>query len=198
MEEQQEKRSGRFSWYALIGALLFVALCVSVTMKFLSQARVANDELIADHVVQLQEIFKRINQTCQITGFRHEKDHIDFLNVISFAGTVIGPMNVLKPNNWQGPYVEESLTMNGKDYQLVSTKEGYYIVPGDGVKLSNGKIIGKTLIISPSSNIERMMRDPDALLSSNRALAGRIETYQTEFDKLTKTDFIDEEIEASY
>ncbi len=191
--EEKEKQPSRFSWFALILALIFVAVGTSVIMKYLAQARTANDGLIADHVVKLQTIFKRINESCKITAFRHKKDHIDFLNVISFAGTVVGPMNLLEPENWQGPYVDESLTMNGKEYQIVATKTGFYIVPGDGVKLSNGQIIGKTLLITPSSKIEQMVRDPQALMSNNRALAARIDTYQNPFSSLAKSDFVDED-----
>ena len=190
--EAQEKQKSRFTWVSLIIAIVVIAVCTSVIMKYLSQARAANDGLIADEIVQLQKIFKRINDSCKITGFRHKKDHIDFLNVISFAGTVVGPMNLLEPENWEGPYVDESITMNGKEYQIVATKTGFYIVPGDGVKLSNGQILGKTLIIGPRSNIEQMMRDPQALLSNNRALAARIDTYHNPFASLAKSDFIDE------
>lgn len=194
--EAQEKRKRGISWYALFLAIVFFAILTSVVIKFLTQVRIANDELIADHVVQLQQIFKRINERCKITAFRHKKDHLDFLNVISFAGTVVGPMNLLEPQNWEGPYLQESLTIGGVEYQIVGTKTGYYIVPGDGVKLSNGLEIGKSLMITPQSNIERMIHDPQALMSSNRALAAKVPMYQSPFEKLTKTDFIDEEIEA--
>ncbi len=51
-------------------------------------------------------------------------------------------------------------------------------MPGDGVALANGKVIGKTLVINSDSDIEAMMRDPQALLSNNKPLAARVETYQ--------------------
>ena len=192
----EEKRKSRFSWYAVIGGIIFVAVCTSVILKFLSQARIANDELIAEHVVKLQQIFKQIDDSCKITALRRPHDHIDYLTVISFAGSVVGPLNLLEPKNWQGPYVEESLTMNGKEYMLLATKTGLYVVPGNGVKLSNGKIIGKTLILSPQSNIEQMMHDPQALLSNNKSLAARIETHQSVFEALSKDDFLDEVVEV--
>lgn len=190
--EAKEKRSKSISWYALFLAIVFFTILTSVVIKFLTQVRIANDELIADHVSQIQQIFKRINDRCKITGFRHKKDHLDFLNVISFAGSVVGSMNLLEPKNWEGPYLEESLTIGGNEYQIVGTKTGYYIVPGDDVKLSNGLVIGKSLMITPQSNIEQMMRDPQALMSNNRPLAAKIPMYQSAFDKLSKTDFIDE------
>ena len=194
--EAKEKRSKGISWYALFLAIVFFAILTSVVIKFLTQVRIANDGLIADHVTQLQQIFNRINEQCKITNFRHKKDHLDFLNVISFAGSVVGPMNLLEPQNWEGPYLQESLTVGGVEYQIVGTKTGYYIVPGDGVKLANGLIVGKSLMITPQSNIEKMIRNPQALLSNNRALAARIPMYQSPFEKLVKTEVIDQVVEA--
>jgi hypothetical protein len=191
-----EAKTRRFrSWIAILLGVVFVGLFSFVVYKFLIQAKKANDELIADQVAHLKQIFHKINETCKITGFRHQKDHIDFLNVISFEGSMVGPMNLLEPKKWQGPYVKETLTMAGKDYQIIKTKTGYYIVPGDGVKLANGKVIGSTLMITPLSDIETMLRDPQALLSNNRPLAARIETYQNPFESLSKDEFLYDEEE---
>ena len=178
---------------AIVLAVVFMCIFSFVVYKFLGQAKRANDELIADHVAQLHHIFQKINSSCKITGFRHQKDHIDFLNVISFEGSVVGPMNLLEPKKWQGPYVKETLTMSGKDYQIIKAKTGYYIAPGDGVKLSNGKVIGSTLMITPLSDIESMIRDPQALFSNGKPLAARIETYQNPFESLNKGDFLNDE-----
>lgn len=196
MVAQERKRRG-ISWYALFLALVFFAILTSVVIKFITQVRVENDELIAEHVQKLHRIFTRINDTCKITNFRHKKDHLDFLNVISFAGTVVGPMNLLEPQHWEGPYLEESLTINGIEYQLVGTKSGYYIVPGDGVQLANGQEIGKSLMITPQSNIEKMMRDPQALMSNNKPLAAKIPMYKTLFERLTRTDVSDDDRETA-
>jgi hypothetical protein len=193
---QAKKKTRRIPWYALILAVAFLAVLTTVVIKFITQIRVANDELIAEQVVQLQQIFTRINDRCKITNFRHKKDHLDFLNVISFAGSVVGPMNLLEPQNWEGPYLQENLTIGGIEYEIVGTKTGYYIVPGDGVELSNGQVIGKSLIITPQSNIENMIRDPQALMSNNRPLAAKIPMYETLFEKLRNIDYADVESTA--
>ena len=179
MEHKHAPRSGKRNYtYAGIAALAFFALIAFVSIKYIYQARRANDELIAQHVEQLQQIFKEINDCCKINGFRAERDYIDFLNVVKFEGSVVGPMSLMEPQNWKGPYLKESLTSGGKEYQIVTTKKGSFIVPGDGVKLANGKVIGKSLIINAHSDIESMITDPQALLSNNRPLAARIETAQ--------------------
>ncbi len=166
------------SRYPIIMALIFSVGVGTVIIRFLSQARVENDALIADHIGELKDIFIGINESCKITGFRYPKEQIDFLNVISFAGSVVGSMNLLEPEQWKGPYLKENLTIAGKEYEIVATKKGYFIVPGDGVKLANGKIVGKTLPITSDSDIEAMMRDPQALLSKNGPLAAHLSTFK--------------------
>jgi hypothetical protein len=176
------------SWFTLALALIFISGVTFVVLKFVRQARVANDELIAEHIQKLQGIFKTINDTCKITGFRNKKDSIDFLNVISFAGSVVGPMGLEEPKNWKGPYLPENLSIDGKDYQIVVTKKGDFIVPGDGVKLSNGKVIGKTLMLTPESDIPALMADKNGLLSQGKPLAARIETVQSLLERASKVD----------
>lgn len=163
-------------WYGGLVAILFMGAFAFMTIKYLRQSKRANDALIAEHIEKLQRIFKDINDCCKINAFRPGKNHIDFLNVSNFEGTVVGPMSLLEPKNWRGPYMNESLTIDGKEYQIVSTKKGYYIVPGDGVTLANGKVIGKTLVINNTTDIDALMHDPQGLMSSQgKPLAARIE-----------------------
>ncbi len=176
MEQHARKKSTY--WKAGIIAALFLGLFAFISIRYIHQARKANDELIAQHIEKLHSIFKDINATCKINGFRHTKHYIDFLNVGCFEGSIVGPMSLLEPKNWKGPYLKESLTIGGKEYEILSTKSGFYIIPGDGVTLANGKVIGKTLVINESSDIEALMRDPKALLSNGKPLAARIEIFE--------------------
>ena len=63
------------------------------------------DVMIAEHIEQLSAIFKRIGKECGIIDFEHQRNYIDFLNVIAFEGSEVGPMNLRYPTKWQGPYV---------------------------------------------------------------------------------------------
>lgn len=191
MENTTHHRKKRF-WYVGLVACAFLALFAFLTIHYVYQARRANDELIAQQVQQLKNIFKEINDTCKINGFRHEKDYIDFLNVASFEGSVVGPMSLMEPKNWKGPYLKESLTIGGKEYQIVTTKKGYYIVPGDGVALANGKVIGKTLIINSNSDIDALVKDPQALISNGKPLAARIDTYKDTILALEKGEPVED------
>lgn len=131
--------------------------------------------MIAQEVVQLRDIFHRIHKTCIIIDFDEQKNHINFLNVEKFTGSEVGPMNLVHPDKWEGPYLKDNPTMQKIAYQVVSTKKGYFITPGDGVKLPNKKVVGKDIILDQKADIEAMMIDPQALMYKDRALAARLD-----------------------
>jgi hypothetical protein len=131
--------------------------------------------MIADAVVELRDTFHRIHTTCAIIDFDEQKNHINFLNVEKFTGSEVGPMNLAHPEKWQGPYLKENPTMQHIAYQVVSTKKGYFITPGDGVKLPNSKIVGKDIILDKKSNIEAMMSNAEQLMYKDRPLAARLD-----------------------
>ena len=139
------------------------------------RARHNTGVLIADDVIQLQEIFHRIHKTCNIIDFDYQKNPINFLNVKGFSSSEVGPMNLVHPDKWEGPYVEDNPTMQATEYQIVYTKKGYFITPGEGVKLPNGKVIGKDIILDEDADIPALMIDTDGLLFKDRALAAPLD-----------------------
>lgn len=158
----------------LVGTF-FILLFVTISMRYVAQARKLDDKIIAQNIEKLATIFKDIHKCCTIIGFAHQKNSIDFLNVISFKGNRLGSMELLYPSKWQGPYLEQPLVSNGKEYQVVFTTKGYFILPGDGVKLANGKVIGKDIEINKNTDIAALMRDPEALLSQGKPLAAALD-----------------------
>lgn len=158
---------------AIIVSILFVI----ILYKFLQDSKKINDEQIAQDIRNLEQIFSKINNSCSITAFRNERDTIDFLNVVKFAGSQIGSMNLLKPENWQGPYLEVNPTIEGKEYQIVKAKDGYYIIPGAGVKIGNGKVVDKTILIDSKTDMNKLGQDPKGLLSNGYSLAAKIPMF---------------------
>ena len=155
-----------------IAIVFFVGLIFFDTLY-----RAKNDAgmMIAQEVVQLRDIFHRIHQTCVIIDFDDHQNSINFLNVAKFSGSEVGPMNLTYPDKWEGPYLKENPTLYHIAYQVVSTKKGYYITPGNGVTLPNKKIIGKDILLDQKADIDRMMLDPEVLLYKDRPLAARLE-----------------------
>jgi hypothetical protein len=151
-----------------IGALFFV----TGFWVYWQQSQRMNDMIIADDVAHLAEILNTIHRECTIIDFEHQKNHIDFLNVISFEGSEVGPMNLAHPERWRGAYLKDNPTIQEKYYQVVRTKKGYFVVPGEGVQLSNGLIIGKDILFDEEADIQVMTED--ILQFKKRPLAVRI------------------------
>lgn len=156
----------------IIGIIFFVGITFFDTIY-----RVKDDAgiMIAAEVVQLRDIFHRIHKTCGIIDFDAQKNPINFLNVAKFTGSEVGPMNLVHPEKWEGPYLQDNPTIYHSAYQVVSTKRGYYITPGDGVKLPNKKVVGKDIVLDQKANIDSMMVNPQELMYKGKALAARLE-----------------------
>jgi len=165
---------------AWVVGITLAALLLFTIWFLMYRAKADQSGMIVKQVQQIAEIFKKIDADCGIIGFEDEggnriKNYIDFLTTKAVAGSQIGSMNVLYPQKWQGPYVNENITAQEHYYYVINIKGDYYIIPGDGVKLSNGKVIGKDIIIDASSNIEDMTKDPMALNYNGQPLAVRLD-----------------------
>jgi len=88
-------------------------------------------------------------------------------------------MNLAHPDKWQGPYVQENPTIYHIAYQVVSTKKGYFITPGDGVRLPNKKVVGKDIVLDNNADIEKMMLDPQIFLWRDKVFAARLDVGGT-------------------
>lgn len=165
------------SWLPFFTIILFVILA-SLAIVRLVYYRVDSDELIAQKVVQLAEILERIEEQCNIIDFDRQKTPIDFLNVVKFVGSEVGGMNLAYPENWTGPYLNDNPTIQDKEFQVVRTKQGYFVTPGDGVVLSNGKVVGKDIVLDENADILKLMADPKGLNFNGKPLAAQARIRQ--------------------
>jgi|SRR5581483_958951 len=157
---------------ALIGLFFFVGLSLIDTMY---RSKDDIGFMIAHDIVVLKNIFQKIHAECGIIDFDAQKNPINFLNVVAFTGSEVGPMNLMHPEKWHGPYLKDNPTILHIAYQVVSTKKGYFITPGDGVVLPNKKIVGKDIILDKNADIEKMILDPHYLLYKDKSLAAHLD-----------------------
>ena len=162
--------------YTAISGIVLGCMFLLTLLAYWHQARLFPARVTADDIALLASIFEKINERCGIVDFQHDHVDIDFLNVISFEGSEVGPMNLKFPKNWHGPYLKTNLTMQEKYYQIVKTKNGYFIVPGNGVKLFNDKVIGKDIIFTKDTSITELIKDKSLVDPSGRPLALPIKT----------------------
>jgi hypothetical protein len=155
-----------------IVSAVFVALLGISIFTYFRQAKEQTGVLILADLDKLAKIFEGIELKCDILGFDNQKNPINFLTIKKdgFVGSEVGSMNIAYPKNWEGPYVQDNPTMHGIEYQIVTTKYGNFITPGDGVVLPNGKQIGKDIILNEDADIPFMMRDETMLQYQGKSL----------------------------
>lgn len=159
----------------IVAITVFMSLFFISVWTFLRFSHYSTDTVIVQDLQNLQKIFKEIDKDCKIIGFEHTKNYIDFLTVKEFVGSQIGSMNVTYPRKWKGPYLKRTPTVNEQQYFILKNKNGYYLVPGDGVVLANGKTIGKDLMLDETSDIDALLQNSAALKSSQGLLAAKID-----------------------
>jgi hypothetical protein len=159
---------------------LLAALVIIAVINWQYRSPLDTGTILVNEITQLADIFKKIDDTCTILSFDNQKNEINFLNVKKggFVGSQIGPMNLAHPEKWEGPYVVENLKMFDHVYQIVRTNKGYFITPGDGLKLPNGRVIGKDILLDANADIAHMMHDETLLSFNGKPLAAAIKVKQ--------------------
>ena len=161
----------------LVSSALLTGLFFLTWYQFTKEARIIINKVIVQDITQLKTVFDRIDAECGILGFDHEKNYIDFLTVKSFVSSEVGAMNLITPEKWQGPYVQDNPTIQSKKYEIVLTKNGYYIVPGTGVQLSDGRIMGKDIIITHDSDVDQLLHNEPGLVYKGKNLIAPLVTH---------------------
>ena len=67
--------------------------------------------------------------------------------------------------------MDHNPSMQSKEYLVIRTKKGYFVTPGEGVKLPNGKVVGVDIKLDEHADIEAMMKDEKLLGYKGKALA---------------------------
>lgn len=173
--KKANKKDNKFHpWTPWIAGGTILFLFFIAIFHLFYQSKVQVDHLIVAHLKQLEDVFQKIDKKCKILGFSENRSYIDFVTVKEFSGSQIGPMMLMYPENWQGPYVKDNPAVQQKFYEIIKTDRGHYIVPGVGVKLSNDKVIGKDIIIDQSTDIESLLSKDAPLNFEGNPLAIKI------------------------
>lgn len=180
-------KNGTSNIVVALGTAAFLLFLVGITIfYFLNYTKQATADQIITDIELLGSTFKKIDETAVILEFNSPKSVINFLNIKKdgFVGSEVGPMNLVHPQKWNGPYLRDNPMIDNKEYQVIKTAEGYYVVPGDGVKLPNGKIMGTDVIIDRSTLMKELISDGGDLNYKNRPLGAFIPTASSRIAKL--------------
>lgn len=164
--------------YAIL-AILFIL--ISISFYTMRQGLRENDtDIIAQDVAQLATIFNQINTDAGIISFDEQYNSINFLTIkkYGFVGSSAGPMQLAHPEQWAGPYAQKTPKMQDKPYAIVHTKKGYFITPGKGVVLHNGKIIGQDIRLEEDEDLETLALCENILCYRGAPLVAKITVTQ--------------------
>lgn len=170
------------TWFALISGLVIVAIALYAGYTFFRERTVLSGSIIHRNVSSIVEILRRVDTSCDILSIRSGRNPIDFLQVEKFVGSEIGPLNLAHPDNWEGPYVQDNYIYDSRPFDLVATKRGFYVVPGHGSRLPNGSIMGKDVLLTYRSNIDKFLQPGGSLHFNNQAFAQKLDFVVGDWD----------------
>lgn len=156
------------------GAILFLLTVFFLYRTYKTQP-VFETSVITEDISIIINALNRIDKTCNILSIKNKQNSVDFLNVVKFVGSEVGCLNLAYPENWEGPYALDNPTVQGKLYEIIKTREGYFVVPGQGVELPNDLVIGKDFEISLESDIEKMLQPGGPLTYKDFTLGAKLE-----------------------
>jgi len=161
-------------WFTIMIAIILSG-ATGATFWYLWRApTMLRNDYIAQDVARLVDIFHRINTTCSIISFDHVHNYIEFLNVVLFKGSEVGPMNVRYPDEWEGPYLRDNPAIQGTAYMVLVTYDGHYVMPGEGVQLGDGSTLGTDIILNKDTDIPSLIQEGGALNHQGTPLAAPI------------------------
>jgi hypothetical protein len=163
---------------SLVPVLAITLFCIFVVIAIFNTFVATKDyegEIIERDIKKLADAIHRIEKDCKIYTVESTLNSINFLNVKSFVGSQVGPINLKHPERWQGPYMDRNPSIQSIEYLLVRTKKGYFVTPGKGVRLPNGKIVGEDIKLDEDSDIEAMMKDEQQFGYKGKSLAAPVD-----------------------
>lgn len=194
-EERNLNNGFKFSMLHVLSIFIFASLLVITVFMLWRTSRKSTDILIYEDIQLLSKIFEKINRECRILGFVHDKNYIDFLTVKDFVGSEVGSMNLMLAQQWKGPYLKDNPTIQQRQYQILHAQKGYFIVPGDGIVLGNGKKIGTDFVLDKNSDMSKILKDTNQLMSPVGALAVEIQVGSSALAGAMQGGFIFQDID---
>ena len=154
----------------LLTLMLLVALFKVYYNKPYFTASLINNDIKIVH-----EALHTIDKKCNILRFNSRRVILDFFTVRTFDGSVIGGVSLAYPKKWQEPVLHNNPIIQQKFYEVVRAQDGFFVVPGEGVELPTGLVMGKDLVIKRQTQVEPMLKPNGKLFFKGIELAKKIQ-----------------------
>lgn len=166
---------GFFKRYFPVISTLFFAFIVFVFVirVFYSRPRIVS-AIIEDDIKLITLALEKIDAKCNILSVEDDYNEIDFLNVKSFSGSQVGPINLAYADRWEGPYLRVNPTLQEKFYEIVKAKDGLFIMPGRGVRLPNGLVVGEDFKVTSETEVATLTEKGGPLSHYGKTFATKL------------------------
>ncbi|MFA6527599.1 MAG: hypothetical protein WCT20_04200 [Candidatus Babeliales bacterium] len=161
-------------YFTLMSSALLSLLVLMFFVRMYNSKPQYLASIIKEDLLIINHALTRIDKECHILTIRSDSTTVDFLTVQKFVGSMVGGINLAYPENWKGPYLQTNPTYQSKPYSVVKGLDGFFIVPGNGVTLPNGKTIGKDIIINEKTAVSPMLMTNGALTFKGSQLGFKI------------------------
>jgi hypothetical protein len=179
-------------YFAIFSTTVLVGLLAIFLFKTSKDQPIHLSTIIKNDLEQIEKTLSKIDKECNILSILYNNVRVDFLNVEKFSGSTIGCLNLAYPQKWQGPYLPRNPSLQGKFYEIVKAQEGFFLIPGSGVKLPNGLALGKNIKITAKTQMSELIMEGGPLNYKGQALATRLKFKIGDWDAvLTQTTTVD-------
>ena len=176
-------KKGRFSLFTIFDTKVFpiFSLCVLAAIlgffvyKYVQNKPFHKARTIIIDLEVLARVLHVIDESCSILSVKYDHTKIDFLNTVAFEGSEIGGLNLAYPRQWKKSFLKDNPTVEGIEYELVRAKDGFYVMPGQGLRLPNDLVMGKDIIIDRSVAVMPLLKEGGPLFYQNMPLAKKID-----------------------
>ncbi|QQR49634.1 hypothetical protein IPF37_02215 [bacterium] len=162
VDRRVDRKLGSFfrffrSYFTYISTTVLMVLVLTFFGKLYHSQPYFVASVITSSLENIQAVMSDINQSCNILSVHEDHIVVDFLTTKSFEGSVIGGLNLAYPKKWRGPYTSSNPSFNGHFFEVVRALEGYFVVPGHGVKLPNNYVVGKDFTIDTKTSMRQLL-----------------------------------------
>jgi hypothetical protein len=157
--------------FSIFSSLILLVLLALFIYKVMHNRAYYLSSVIEQDVTIIAKVLASIDKDCGILSLSREHLPVNFLTVKSFVGSSVGGLNLAYPQKWQGPYLQINPTHQERFYDLIQTNEGLFLLPGLGVSLPSGLVMGRDVKPGFDVSIKKML-EKGGVLNHDGSLLG--------------------------
>ena len=171
-------------YFPIFSIILLFSLLLFFLFRTYQEKPLFVSSVIINDIKMIVSSLNKIDKRCNILSLKNDRNYVDFLNVEKFVGSEVGCLNLAYPKKWDGPYVNDNPTITGKLYEIVRFGVSYFVLPGSGVKLPNGLVVGKDFDYGSSIKVEEMLDVGGCLNFEGQSLGEKLKFEVGDWDSV--------------